>query len=61
MVNQDLHAQWVQRYEEWTSCEMYGHFYKDGSCIDCGEKHDDPAHSTPGLFQPGFLLKRQAE
>ena len=25
-------------YHEWTSCEMYGHNYKDGRCTDCGEE-----------------------
>lgn len=24
-------------FEEWTSCEMWGHYFIDGFCTDCGE------------------------
>lgn len=24
-------------YHEWTPCEVYGHNFVDGHCIDCGE------------------------
>jgi hypothetical protein len=23
-------------YHEWTSCEVYGHQFVDGTCTDCG-------------------------
>lgn len=25
-------------YHEWTSCEVHGHNFVEGSCTDCGEK-----------------------
>lgn len=30
-----------ERYQEWTSCEFYGHLFEDGHCADCGEKEDE--------------------
>lgn len=27
----------MESWENWTSCEMYGHVFVDGHCSDCGE------------------------
>lgn len=27
-------------YHEWTSCEMHGHLYDEGRCVDCGEEQE---------------------
>lgn len=24
-------------FNEWTPCEMHGHLFSDGRCVDCGE------------------------
>lgn len=50
----------MDRYEEWTSCEEYGHTYVDACgepmtiCIDCGEpktqektQTEDPREEEP--------------
>lgn len=28
-------------YNEWTSCEVYGHAFTDGVCVDCGVRAPD--------------------
>jgi hypothetical protein len=27
-------------WEDWTPCEMYGHYFEDGWCRDCGEREE---------------------
>lgn len=29
-----------ERWQEWTACEMYGHRFEDGECVDCHEKEE---------------------
>ena len=38
----------VQHYDEWSSCQMYGHVYEEDEenpskhiCRDCGEEYED--------------------
>lgn len=33
----DQSARWSPAFHDWTSCEMYGHKFEDGRCVDCGE------------------------
>lgn len=33
-------------WQNWTSCEMYGHHFLDGRCVDCQEEaepDEDPS------------------
>ena len=27
-------------WQDWTSCQMYGHLFEEGWCRDCGEKQE---------------------
>jgi hypothetical protein len=38
-------------YHEWTSCEVYGHKFEDGSCTDCGEKDQSEDDQEEVEFQ----------
>ncbi len=29
--------EFIKRWDEWTSCEMYGHEHFEGFCRDCGD------------------------
>lgn len=30
----------MRKYHEWTSCEVHGHTFNEGRCVDCGVKDD---------------------
>jgi hypothetical protein len=36
--HRDREQEMTENYQDWTSCEIYGHKFEDGTCIDCDEK-----------------------
>ena len=48
-------------FQEWTSCEAYGHHFDNGVCTDCAEhanEYDPDADSIGGTDRELYPMER---
>jgi hypothetical protein len=38
----------MERFEEWSSCQIHGHQFENGFCADCGEHAEADDENTAG-------------